>query len=444
MNALIKILVFIAILLLPLDSVPYILPSTYSPISIYPLIIAFPLILSIYFTKIKTIKKSNLILICFYIYSIISSFLFSNFVYDDNSGFIDFFVTLTIGVVVYLVFDYYFSLISEEFNTNEKYFEWVFKLIGNVYIFVLLYGVYEILSMLGILPGILENFINTLLDVSGGSRITLLSGEPSWATFHLIFIIPIYWYLKKYNKRYNKYFYLAILLLIMTFSMQGYIILLAAMLLNMLYQKKIRLLLKYLFLISIFIILFILVLPIFSNLFEGMYFVNRFSKINNLTTIGDIFYLDSSVFTRTIYPIIGLLIFKKNPLFGVGGGNFRFELGGYITKYFPKGLRFPPVVDNITGEVSNPFNMLSRLLSETGIIGTGLFTWFVYSIFKKIKINLSSISRDIGMFLIFSICIYLQFDSFAFIQPWLAFAIVNNSKSKEGLKQEVDSVNLKG
>lgn len=428
MNRFIALNVMLAIVLLPLDSIPGIFPSVYRPISLIFLIVIFPLVLTMKLSKINNAKKSNLILLIFYLFTISTSYIYSYYHYNDLSGFFDYSLTLTFGIISFYTFDYYFSMKRNSFTSNEDYIYWVFEIIGRVYIFILVYAIYEVLVMLGLFPAGLKELVLKFLTGRGGARVQLLSGETSWATMHLIFITPIYYYLMKRDNRYKKYFYLSISILLLMFSLQGYIIVISGALLFLILERRFKNLFMYLIYFALLLIGVYIVWKVLSNVFTGVYYITRIDKFFNVQKLSELLYLDGSVFIRVVFPYIGLMIFENNVLLGVGGGNYRFELGNYILDYFPLGFQYTEVQAAVYGNEGNPKNMYSRLLSETGLLGTTLFIWFLYSLYKKIKLEKYLFNNTVKMFFILVIAMYVQFDSFAFIQMWLAFSIVNNLK----------------
>lgn len=426
MNKFICAFIFLGIVMIPFDSVPGIFPSVYRPISLILLIVVFPFVL-IMKTFSKQISKINLLLFAFYIVTVLSSFLFSQYKYNDLSGFIDYSLTLTMGMIAFYSFDYYLSVNRRRFNDNEGYIDWIFELIANVYIFVLIIGIFEILILLGILPMEIKNTFASFITGRTTIRIQLTSGETSWASMQMAFIIPIYFYLMKKKPKYKKYFYLSTLIFLMMFSMQGYLIIILGLILYLIIEKKYHKLFKYFSYFLLMITTFIILWKLYEMLMEEkVYYLSRIDSLLNIHDLKDILYLDGSVFIRTAFPYIGLLVFKENFIFGVGGGNFRFELGHYIATYFPSGLVYTEVQDAITNNIGNTKNMFSRLLSETGIIGTSNYLLFIYMLYIRIKKSILFNKDVVKILFIMMITVYFQFDSFAYLHIWLVFAIVNN------------------
>jgi len=141
-----------------------------------------------------------------------------------------------------------------------------------------------------------------------------------------------------------------------------------------------------------------------------------------------------------------LLIYKDNPFFGVGYGqqayhaehkypywatknNWEFEL-----KYLNEKIKsFPP-----------GYNIYTRILAETGIIGLLLFLCFIVSFFYQAKeLKKRSEHRIIGIIIIVSfggfVLNWLQIDSFRMYGVWLCLALLCYFY-KLGRKEEIHVV----
>jgi O-antigen ligase len=137
---------------------------------------------------------------------------------------------------------------------------------------------------------------------------------------------------------------------------------------------------------------------------------------------------------RFIYWETALRIFDQSPLLGVGLGNYAF--------YFDKMLPDQPydiqkeVIRQITpGEgrdrLITPKNLYARLISETGVLGTALFTTFVLAVLGCILYLWYSRSEEqrywgISGLLVLAVFVFVvfSFDSFALPNMWIVFALV--------------------
>lgn len=128
-----------------------------------------------------------------------------------------------------------------------------------------------------------------------------------------------------------------------------------------------------------------------------------------------------------------LRVFEENPVTGVGFGqntyHSRHHYPGWATKnnyefelFYknPKEKSFPP-----------GYNLYTRLLSETGLVGTLLFLYFLYLTIRRSLLLFSTKTGDekiMGMILLVSFVgltiNWLQIDSFRMYGFWLCLAIL--------------------
>jgi hypothetical protein len=131
----------------------------------------------------------------------------------------------------------------------------------------------------------------------------------------------------------------------------------------------------------------IILLPIFISLF-GLLFNNvqqewkefniKFSQTltafsNNSTKKEDIELLNTSSFALYSNFIIAQASFKENPLTGSGLGTHESNYKKYFSKYFDKDFIIRYGVFN----TADANSMFVRLMSETGLLGLGLFFTFL-------------------------------------------------------------------
>lgn len=146
-------------------------------------------------------------------------------------------------------------------------------------------------------------------------------------------------------------------------------------------------------------------------------------------------YLEFIAFEqRFVYWITALNIYDEQPVLGVGLGNYAF--------YFVDSLPDQPydiqkeVMRQITpGEgrdrLITPKNLYARLISETGLLGTALFTAFVLGVLGCVLYLWLSPSLDqrafglsglLGM-IVFAVVVF-SFDSFALPNMWVVFGLI--------------------
>jgi O-antigen ligase len=128
---------------------------------------------------------------------------------------------------------------------------------------------------------------------------------------------------------------------------------------------------------------------------------------------------------RLGYWTVGLRVFSRYPILGVGVGNAGFFFGKDLPAY---GYRLPELIHVLTGvaQFPNPKNLWIRLLAETGIVGfLTIMAWFFVLIATSVTLMRrgKGILRMMGM--ASSLSLLAQFfegfslDSFALPQLWI-------------------------
>jgi len=149
---------------------------------------------------------------------------------------------------------------------------------------------------------------------------------------------------------------------------------------------------------------------------------------------------------RLVYWIIGFRTFQLHPWIGVGLGAIGYFFSSTVPSF---GYRLPDVVHfmNYENFIPNAKNIWSRILGETGIIGTALFVSWLYLQWKAAaeleKENHSTFYQAFGLVgkLVVIAFIFEGFsmDTFGLPYYWIAFGLVvaawrilkNDSKTLE-------------
>lgn len=137
---------------------------------------------------------------------------------------------------------------------------------------------------------------------------------------------------------------------------------------------------------------------------------------------------------RIIYLVTAYHIYADNPLLGVGPGNYAFN----FIEYAPNQPyhRQPEIVRQLTpsegrDRLITPKNLYARLLAETGLVGTAVFTAFALAVTgcalylwrsKDAWQRTWGLSGLLGM-LVFAIALW-SFDSFAIPNMWVLFGLI--------------------
>ncbi len=442
MLKIINFLLIMSIIALPFDSFPFLLNSTYRPLSIFFILLAFPLILMVNISrKAITIRKTNFVLYIFCLYSVLFSFVFAILKYNDFSGFFDFTITLLLGAISFYCFDFFLSKKKNIFIDNKRYLKYVFSLVASVYIIASLWGIFELFVLMDIFPYQIKENIYLIISGRSTERIQLFSGEPSWAAKQLLFALPIFYFLMKENKRYRKFFIWLSILFLLMFSLQGYLIFCIALIAYLALSFNIKKSIRYLIYIGLLFVVFFIVWFIMSNLISSdVYYITRIKKYFEIKSLKDILYADGSTFIRIGYPIVAFIMFFDNFILGVGGGNFRFEFADYIYKYFENATMYAEVSDAINKEIATPKNLYARLLAETGFIGFSIYMYYILKIYRKIKFIKGREKEIIKIWFILCMALYIQFDSFLFMNSIFMLAVINNLSLNKKYDEDANTI----
>ncbi|KML28312.1 hypothetical protein [Priestia aryabhattai] len=328
-------------------------------------------------------------------------------------------MTLLVGSVVFIVF----SNISFIMAENKGYSKIVHT--SSLFIFFILVGIGFLQTtnqLLGVFSFI-DKITGAITENVYTARVQLLSGEPSWATMHMLTFGFLF--IGFYTKTKRKIFLVITIAISVIFffslSFYGYTVLFLSFFIFLIVSKKVKPVYIITFIVGA--ILIIALLPIIINsLGIDNYSSGRFLKLNNIHSIEDLLYIDGSFFVRIVFPIIGVLNFTDSPLFGVGGGQSFINLKEFITLYFDKGLIYPEVYNNvyINPEVFTPRNLFAKILGEEGLIGFLLYIFFLVRIYIKAKHN----STELFAFSLV-LSIMMNFDSYMTIDIWLLLGMIN-------------------
>jgi O-antigen ligase len=122
----------------------------------------------------------------------------------------------------------------------------------------------------------------------------------------------------------------------------------------------------------------------------GVISILAFSPLSSRFT--NIKITDESIVQRSVLIESSIVMIKSHPLFGVGLGNFLPTLAQ---------MQKPLMVSTYLQPVHNIFLLVA---AETGLIGLGFFTWFLWKTFRRIK-NYESRSKELLYVLFFIILI---------------------------------------
>lgn len=393
--------------------------------------------------KIK-IPTKNIIfqfLVLFIIWLIISTFLNIPSVYGNylkqTSGFNRFFrqmISLSIALILFITAYNIFSIYK-----FINIFFLVRKIFLYSFIFVSIYAFLEILILVFNFTFLKSIFIlfdyfpftETSLDFRF-RRISSVSYEPPFLAIYLI-TIAAWMFSYILTTKGNLKFIPTIVVFLLTFfsgSRTALIVILFQFIVfiwvAISINKKFQKLIQRFFLVfsSLIVLLFI---------FDGKQVTSSIdTKVKSLNFKQN---LTKSISNRSRFGIqyASLLIFKENPIIGVGFGQQAYHAIDKYPKWAThKNYEFTIYYLNDNNTSFPPgFNMFTRLLAETGIFGFLIFIVFILLIFYQCK---KLISKRIGIEKIIPIVLlvsfigffinWLQFDSFRVFGFWICLALL--------------------
>lgn len=429
------LLLVLAFVLLPYESLK-ILPSTYRPISLAPLVMLalFCIPLLGRAVQLRTVFRIFL----FGGYALIVS-LFQGIVHDGQFETLDFSLTLLLGVAVYIIFYLCLSHVALKVALP-AYLSWFSRFMSKIFWLPLAVGIAEVLSLYGFLPGRVNEVLIGFFGARQNSRVCLTTYEASWASMQLLFFMPmfLYQYLVAKEKKYAVSFIIAAFLLFATGSSQGVITLVAGLLLGVVFiayargdvlqiiKKSIPLIIVVVF-IAISFVAAVLFLP------NAQYVVSRITGFTNIT---ELIHEDGSAFIRICYPLFGFCLFAMSPVIGTGGGSFSYYLPDLLNQYAPWAISsFPEVAGQIVGTASiSTACLYTRIIGELGLIGIVLFCLFLMPVLRNLKLLTRVRGGEVWMaWVAVVLCLMLQFQSFCYLPFWLALAFLSSISSCKGV-----------
>jgi hypothetical protein len=427
-------LVVLSLITLPIDAFVGLFPTTYRPLSIIFLLIAFvfqvvQLMFELQFSIFKFVIKRYGILIAFLLVSLLVSFLRIRQYNLPFDGFINGLLTLGLGGIAFVSYDLFFRLLNQSRVSFDTWVSSLLSLMAYVYAPLVIFGILEVFIFFQWLPIELKENIVVFFARKAYPRVQWFSGEPSWASMQMIFSMPFLMYKAQKNIIFKIIFALSMIVLVLSFSMQGLFTFMIVGFIGVVVLRP-----KWIFKMIIALIILLAVTLAFYYLASALYprahFLTRIRRAMNISSLTDLVYLDGSVAVRLLYPWIGLVMFRRFPLFGVGLGNYRYFFPNIVRLQFPRLLRVQEVTSNITRLNSNPKNIFTRLLGEAGLVGSLLFSWFTFNSIKAVWNSISVHREWILLIIIVVFANMLQFDSYAYVPLWFILALSLNSPQK--------------
>ena len=422
LNKIIYYLFLIAIFLIPYDALP-VLPSLYKPISLFPLVAIFIILIPKIFMIDLHGKKNLFYFYGFYIISVVEGVLIASSKHS-MSLFFDFFVTLSIALV--LITTLYILLTESNF---ENKIEWFAKKIAIAYYFPVIVALLDFLSVYRVLPGGISETIHSIFGGQQHARVNGVTFEASWLSMHLFFSSFSYFYLIKnniYRIRNLVFLIIEVIIFCLLFSMQGYMIaIIFGAFLWLRWILKDITFKKLIIPISLLSII-IIGLAVIKNIKTDIYFIARLQNLS----LDYLLHSDASGYIRILNPTMGLLMGVHHPL-GIGGGNYAIYYEEYVMKYFPWGVDFfggnNEIVDYINNVSAGAKCLYAELIAENGIFS---ILYFIF-LYKCICIKKN---EYFGIWTIATCLLMLQFETVFYI-PYIFMIIISLSINEEKINE---------
>lgn len=384
-NQAITTLFFVSIFLIPFDSFPlFPISSVYRPISFFPLIMAFVLMLSLIRLSrfsLLVIFGSSFVLL----YSIILSVIF----FDELSHINKTLITLVLFIIMLSV---YHKVIKYNLQNNQQEFlhrlgKWAFY----SFIFISFIGFIQFCMKLGIIPQAISEQITLLFSYRTVNRIQMVSGEPSMMIRNILLLGTLIYFFY-YGKYRRIVLTLVVFFLLISGSTFGYLTIFLLIAVYMILFKP-----KMLFNIKALlgVLLLVFSLSILMTVFLDSYTLGKinivlkiFSNLD-LDTLMAVIQSDGSAFQRIMNPVIGFMSGDSTNYLGSGIDGYRYLYPYYINEYFPFALDYSTVNSAVSGDsYITPKSLYSKIYSELGIVPFILFiSYLTYLYIAIIKLK---------------------------------------------------------
>lgn len=429
----IRFLIFITLILLFLPSFCFIIGSQFIPVYI-PAILCMFFILAIFYHKqlisnaLYFYKKTPFkYLVIFFIWSIIT-IIFS---IVRGKIFLGGFITSTLGgLICSVMLPCLFTLFVIPKYINIKtfikflyFFSWFVFLLGILDFIIFYFDIPVLKEVITIFSNkrLLMYDVTEITRVFVGSlpRARSIFDEPSYLGYFIFVVSPIVYELtlNKFWIFKNNYLNLLIKRTIIPFMWisliltQSPIFLIFNIAFSSFYfliiRKGYKRIVKHFLPISISLILISTTAIYFINKidFSTTYLNRIILVVQNIKSFEDFIMVEPSLGTRIIIMINAIQMGLNNILFGVGYGNMSYLIANQLSQ------STLPLTEELQRFVffdkTNPASTLFiKIFSETGIIGFGIFYYFLYRIYQRLNIKNQLYSSPIDNGLLLFIMTY--------------------------------------
>lgn len=456
---LLRLLFGIAIVVMPFNNLPYfrdILHEMANEASFYPMTIGLLLwIVSLFYSRNFLFPKSKIfLLLCLFVIFVFISFAFnfSNIsiaIFKGRTGISK--NILQVGLLLYMCLIPLFIYNIYNNNGNKTIiFKYIRKAILISFFIAGFYSFFEILSLLRLTGKNILSFIEPLIhDYGSYQRLRSVSGEPSYFAMYCAFIFPFmlsYLFDEKYNKIRWLFYILTgyfLFLIVLTYSRTAYFIAIVEFLffytlIFIIGRKNLRkYAIKSALILLIIIVTEVIVLPFFSI---REYSIIKTSEVflPGTEQVSTQFAASNNI--RFASQAAALNIAIKNPIFGVGLGQYGFHFSDFfsgIDKNSQNEETQVIIQSFMRDDPSTPwppvYSLYMRITAELGFVGLILWLsiWFfvIIKLFKRIMVN-TRVTENVDWFgisllvcTIGALSIMCAHDSFRYFGYWIILGV---------------------
>ena len=414
--------VIMAILTLPYDAIPHILPFVYRPLSLYFIGLAFV----VYLVQDNFRFELPRPIIQILIFALVTVSIGGLVLFYNTGNFtgLKYYVpSFAMGILSVITFSKFLAA-----HADSDFIYIFLKFAGLAYIPAMFLGTLETLSNYHILPYVVKSSVNAVFGGWQPVRPCLTNSEASSGSVHMCFAFFVYraLYEKTLMKKWRNCSFFAILLLLFTVSTKGYTVFILTFVFYTVISNVANMnfgnFLKKILLLTIVLILFSFAVHQIILLNPDAYYSKR---ILNFISVTYLIENDSSAFVRIGIPMLAFKMFLNHPFLGLGAGGSHVFMLDYIRDYASYAMNFGDVLHMRKTGVSMSTSVSFQVLACFGIYEDVLFIISIGSIWVGGK-NKIICSQTMTLLFALFIVFFFQSGNWAYMQIWYLFALFSS------------------
>lgn len=376
-----------AIVCVQIDGFPYFpTESDHRPLS--NLIVPLYLLITKFEGKIHRYEKYLLTIFCIlWVFTLYKAF----FVYGDYGGLIKFTVT---GILAITTIISCYTFLNKELVRSNFDFEVLMRSITSLLvistILPIFFGLVQLLAIIGVVPLSFSEGLSLSLIYRFNSfdRLQFLNQEPFSASMYFIVVLLFYYFFAAKSFLKPSLVLLYILCVMLTSSTAGFASLTLTLGISQLFFFTKKELKSFALKIPFIVVSFYFIIELLY-MFAGSYTLNKFSTLASLfngnLSYADILAVDFSIADRTFSPIIPFFSFSQTYGLGAGGESFKYIYSNVVYTHFPDLANNEFIRELLlSNELTTPKILFSKLVGDFGLVGGGLFLYFIYYIISSL------------------------------------------------------------